>query len=99
MPFTASCVKCDIRSGKPKVCTPYHSRILVATSIHQPGSAGEKYWHNSSLEVVPVRRTPLGILFLLGGVTLLPATLFAQLPKSKDGPGSLDRTVVNAKGT
>jgi virginiamycin B lyase len=45
-----------------------------------------------------VRRTRLGILFLLGGVTLLPAGLWAQLPKSKHGPGSLDGIVVNAKG-
>ena len=45
-----------------------------------------------------MRRTRLGILFLLGGVTLLPATLCAQLPKSKHGPGSLDGTVINAKG-
>jgi len=46
-----------------------------------------------------VRRTWLGIVFLLSGVALLPADLRAQLPKQrKEGPGNLDGTVVNAKG-
>src|ERR1700687_3529253 len=46
-----------------------------------------------------MRRTWPGIVFLLGGLALLPADLRAQLPKShKQGPGNLDGTVVNAKG-
>jgi virginiamycin B lyase len=49
--------------------------------------------------VAPVRRTWLGIVFLVSGVALLPAGLRAQLPKErKQGPGTLDGTVVNAKG-
>ena len=51
-----------------------------------------------------MRRIRLGVLFLscgflLAGVMLLPATAWAQLPKTHNrGPGSLDGTVVNAKG-
>ena len=46
-----------------------------------------------------MRRTWLGIVFLLGGSALLPPGLWAQLPKThKQGPGNLDGTVVNAKG-
>jgi virginiamycin B lyase len=46
-----------------------------------------------------MRRTWPGIVFLLGGMALLPTALRAQLPKQhKQGPGSLGGTVVNAKG-
>jgi virginiamycin B lyase len=49
--------------------------------------------------VAPVRRRWFGIVFLIGGVALLPAGLRAQSPKEpKLGPGSLDGTVVNANG-
>src|SRR5882762_3338922 len=65
----------------------------------RPRSAGVKYRPYSSLEVSPVRRTWLGIVFLFGSVALLPAGLRAQLPKERKlGPGNLDGTVVNAKG-
>jgi virginiamycin B lyase len=46
-----------------------------------------------------VRRRWLDMVFLFGGIALLPAGLRAQLPKQpKLGPGSLDGVVVNAKG-
>jgi hypothetical protein len=42
----------------------------------------------------------VGILFLLAGMNLVPASLRAQLPKRpKQAPGSLGGTVVSAKGT
>ena len=45
-----------------------------------------------------MRRTWMGIVFLLCGVALLPAGLRAQLPKEhKEAPGSLDGEVVDAK--
>jgi hypothetical protein len=50
-------------------------------------------------EVNPMRRTWMGIVFLLCGIALLPAGLRAQLPKEhKEAPGSLDGEVVNDKG-
>ena len=46
-----------------------------------------------------MRRTCLGIVFLVGSIALLPAGLWAQLPKErKQGPGNLDGTVVDANG-
>ena len=46
-----------------------------------------------------MRRTWMGIVFLLCGIALLSAGLRAQLPKEhKEAPGSLDGEVVNAKG-
>src|SRR5947209_3911183 len=45
-------------------------------------------------------RKSLGIAFLLGGIALLPAGLPAQLPKTHNqGPGNLDGTVIDSKGT
>src|SRR5216683_2620061 len=44
-------------------------------------------------------RKSLGIVFLIGGIALLPEGLRAQLPKThSQGPGNLDGTVVDAKG-
>jgi hypothetical protein len=49
-------------------------------------------------EVSPMRRRWMGLISLLCSLALLPAGLWAQLPKEhKEAPGSLDGEVVDAR--